>query len=120
MQESRRVTSRERTVRDILSTKERGVGNVDTGAADYDALPQIQRRLREIAEGEEFDAAGLKDCVRRLLVLDLADSSDAFNRRETVKMLSDMEGYKKAPVKVEGGEDSSGTDAEIAKMGKAV
>ena len=69
-----------------------------------------------IATSESFDGAGLKDCVRRLLVLDLADSNDAFNRRETVKMLADMEGYKKAPTKAEGGDDSSATDAELQRL----
>ena len=116
MRESGQRNSRERTVRDILSGREGRPVNADTGAAEYDALPEIQRRLRGIATSESLDGAGLKDCVRRLLVLDLADSSDAFNRRETIKMLSEMEGYKKAPVKVEGGEDNDATDKALAAM----
>ena len=112
-------SSPERATRDILSRKERGPANTDAGQVSYDAMPEIQRRLREIAEVDEVDTVALKRQVRRVLVLDLADAEDAYNRRETIKLLGEMEGYRKAPVKADGGEGDGGTDAELERLSKA-
>ena len=71
--------------------------------------------MKRLAEASEVDPAGLKRQVRRLLVLDLAEARDAYNRRETIKMLADVEGYKK----VVSGEASSDTDSALERLSKA-
>ena len=80
-------------------------------------MAEVQETMREIGRKERVETGPLREAIRRMLVLMLADAPTPFEMRETIKMLSEMEGYRKAPVKAEGVEDGGATDAELEKMG---
>lgn len=76
------ATSRDGTVADAVGARNGG-------------FQDISIKLTEMAAKKDVEPVELKRLIRRMLTLMLAGSESNFERRETIKMLSEVEGYKK-------------------------
>lgn len=108
------------TTEEILAQRQqpKGARLRQAGGQDLaETIEDIQRKLTEIGSAREVDSKALKRETRRLLVLMLASAQGGHEQRETIKMLSEIEGYRKATLVKPETDDES--DDEIAALAKA-
>lgn len=88
----------------------------EAGSKRYHTQAGIQRELLAlVADGREPDTVALRGQIRRLLVLMLSEATGTLDIRELVKMLMDLEGYKRPSIA--SGDDGPG-DERVAALAK--